>query len=248
MNPGLPTLGAWFAISLAALIPLQRWMTGSLQHLLLRILRTPQRALFAYAVLFLPGVALHEASHWVVARLLGVRATSFSLLPKLARNGTLRLGYVQIEAVDPVRAALIGAAPLVAGTLALSALGTTILGLDRLAAAAAGGRAQALAEAIAATTSVPWWGLWLYLAVIVSNTMLPSRSDRAAWGWVLLAVALLAAGVLMLGWGEAAARLMAAPAGVLLGYLASAFTLTAALDILLGFPLWALDVVLSRRS
>ena len=248
MNPGLPTLAAWFAISLAALVPLQRWMTGSLQRLLVRILRTPRRALFAYAMLFLPGVALHEASHWLVARMLAVRATSFSLLPKVTRNGTMRLGYVQIEAVDPVRAALIGAAPLVAGTLALGALGTSLLGLDRLAAAAAGGRPQALAEALAATTSVPWWGLWFYLAVVVSNTMLPSRSDRAAWGWVLLAAALLAVGVLLLGWGESAVRVIAAPAGALLGYLAGAFTLTAALDVLLGFPLWALDVVLSRRS
>ncbi len=78
--------------------------------------------------------------------------------------------------------------------------------------------------------------------------MLPSRSDRAAWGWVLLAAALLAVGVLLLGWGESAARVIAAPASALLGYLAGAFTLTAALDVLLGFPLWALDVVLSRRS
>jgi hypothetical protein len=248
LNLGFASLAAWLALALAALVPLQRWMTGSLQHLLVRILRTPRRALYAYAVLFLPGVALHEASHWLAARLLGVRATSFSLLPKVTRNGILRLGYVQIEAVDPVRAALIGAAPLLAGTLALGALGTSVLGLNRLGLAVAEGRPQALVDALAATTSVPWWGLWLYLAVIISNTMLPSRSDRAAWGWMLLGAALLAGVVLLLGWGESAIRWMAGPAGVLLGYLAGAFTLTAALDALVGFPLWALNVVLSRRS
>jgi hypothetical protein len=230
------------------LIPLQRWMTGSLQQLLVRLLRKPQRAMVAYALLFLPGVALHEASHWLAAWLLGVRATSFSLLPRFTRGGSLRLGYVQIEAVDPLRGALIGAAPLLTGSLALTGIGTSVLALDRLGLLIASLRLQDLPGALSATTGVPGWGAWVYLAVVVSNTMLPSRSDRSAWGWVVALLGLLTAAVLAVGWGEEAARLAAAPLGKLLAYLAWAFTLTAALDLLLGIPLWALDVISRRRA
>lgn len=248
MNLDLPALAVWFAASLAALIPLQSWTTGCLQRLLARLLRSPRRALMAYAFLLLPGVALHETSHWAAARLLGVRATSFSLLPRLTRNGTLRLGYVQTEWVDPLRASLIGAAPLLSGTAVLWILGTCVLGWDTLGRAIVDVRAQALLDGLAAITMVPGWCLWLYLAAVISNTMLPSRADRAAWGWVVVAGLLTGGGLLLFGWGAAAANLMEAPVRAILSYLAAAFTLTAALNLLLGFPLWALEVAFRRRD
>lgn len=248
MRLDLRALAAWFAASLVALIPLQRWMNGSLQRLLLRLLRNPRRALVAYAILFLPGVTLHETSHWLAARLLGVHATSFSLLPRLTRGGSLRLGYVQTESVDPVRASLIGAAPLLSGTAILWMLGTFVVDWNTLGEAIMDGQSQALLQGLLAITTVPWWGLWLYLAAAISNTMLPSRSDRAAWGWVLLLGLVTGGAVLVIGWGETAAGLLEAPARTILGYLAAAFTATAAIDLLLGAPLWALEVMLRPRS
>jgi hypothetical protein len=244
----LPALAAWFAASLVVLIPLQRWMTGSLQRLLAWLLRSPRRALMVYAFLMLPGVTLHELSHWLAARALGVRATSFSLFPKLTRNGNLRLGYVQTEAVDPLRASLIGAAPLATGTAVLWLLGARVLSWDVFGQAVVEGRAGAVLDGLHAVTQVTWWGLWLYLAVVVSNTMLPSRADRAGWGWVGVAALLLAGSLMLFGWGEAAANLAQAPLRAILTYLAAAFTLTAVLDLLLGIPLWALEVAVRRRG
>jgi hypothetical protein len=101
---------------------------------------------------------------------------------------------------------------------------------------------------LTAITTVPWWGLWLYLAVAISNTMLPSRSDRAAWGWVLVLALVLGGIVLVVGWGETAASLLEAPLRTILGYLAAAFTATAALDLLVGALLWALEVMFRRRG
>lgn len=248
MSLDLPALAAWFAASLVVLIPVQRWMTGCLQRLLVRLLRTPRRALTVYAFLLLPGVTLHEASHWLAARLLGVRATSFSLLPKLTRSGSLRLGYVQTEAVDPLRASLIGAAPLLAGTAVLWLLGSRVLGWDVLGQAVVEGRAGALLDGLRAVAQVPWWGLWIYLAVVISNSMLPSRADRAAWGWVAVAALLIGGSLLLFGWGDAAANLVQAPVRAILTYLAAAFTLTAALDLLLGIPLWMLEAAVRRRD
>jgi hypothetical protein len=248
VSSDLLPLAEWFAASLVALIPLQRWMTGSLQRILLRLLGSPRRALSAYALLLLPGVTLHEASHWLAARVLSVRATSFSLLPTWRRNGFLRLGYVQTEAVDPVRASLIGAAPLLSGTGVLWLVGTYVMRWDALGQALVGVSAQALMDALKAVAAVPCWGLWAYLAVAVSNTMLPSRSDRAAWGWVILMGLVIGGAVLVVGWGEAAASLLERPLSAILAYLAAAFTATASLDLLLGLPLWALDVMLRPRA
>ncbi len=248
MSLGLPALAGWFAASLVVLIPLQRWMTGSLQRLLAWLLRSPRGALMAYAFLLLPGVTLHETSHWLAARLLGVRATSFSLLPKLTRNGNLRLGYVQTEAADPLRASLIGAAPLMAGTAVLWLLGATVLSWGLFVQAVVDGRAGALLDGLHAVTQVPWWGLWLYLAIVVSNTMVPSRADRAGWGWIAAAALLIGGSLMLFGWGEAAASLAEAPLRAILTYLAAAFTLTAVLDLLLGIPLWLLEVAIRRRG
>jgi hypothetical protein len=244
----LPALAAWFAGSLVVLIPVQRWMTGCLQRLLAWVLRSPRRALMAYALLLLPGVILHETSHWLAARLLGVRATSFSLLPKLTRNGNLRLGYVQTEAVDPLRASLIGAAPLVTGTAVLWLLGAHVFTWDLFAQAVVEGRPEALLDGLKAVTQVPWWGVWVYLAIVVSNTMVPSRADRAGWGWIGVAALLVGSGLLLFGWGEEAASLAEAPLRAILTYLAAAFTLTAVLDLLLGLPLWVLEVAIRRRG
>ena len=68
-----------------------------------------------FAVLFFPGVLLHETSHYVMARLLGVRAVSFSLIPRPQPDGKLQLGYVETDRTDLLRDALIGAAPLISG-------------------------------------------------------------------------------------------------------------------------------------
>lgn len=248
MSLGLPALAAWLAGSLVVLIPVQRWMTGCLQRLLAWVLRSPRRALMAYAFLLFPGVCLHETSHWLAARLLGVRATSLSLLPKLTRNGNLRLGYVQTEAVDPLRASLIGAAPLVTGTAVLWLLGAHVFAWDLFALAVVEGRPEALLDGLQAVTQVPWWGIWVYLAIVVSNTMVPSRADRAGWGWIAVAALLVGGGLLLFGWGEEAASLAEAPLRAILTYLAAAFTLTAVLDLLLGLPLWVLEAATWRRG
>lgn len=248
MSLELPALAAWFAGSLVVLVPVQRWMTGSLQRLLAWVLRSPSRALMAYAFLLFPGVILHETSHWLAARLLGVRATSFSLFPRLTRNGNLRLGYVLTEAVDPLRASLIGAAPLVTGTAVLWLLGARVLNWDLFARAVVEGRAQALLDGLHAVTQVSWWGLWLYLAFVISNTMVPSRADRSGWGWIAVAALLIGGGLLLFGWGDEAASLAEVPLRAILTYLAAAFTLTAVLDLLLGLPLWVLEVAVRRRG
>ena len=64
---------------------------------------------------------MHELSHFLSAKILGVQTGRFSLIPQAQANGKLRLGYVETATGGFVRDALIGAAPLVAGSAFVAA-------------------------------------------------------------------------------------------------------------------------------
>lgn len=170
----------------------------------------------------------------------------FSLVPRRRRGGTLQLGYVETAEVDPLRASLIGLAPLVAGASLLALLTLDPLGLDLLSAAVVEGDVVGVIRSLQALFSRPGLALWIYLVFTVSNTMLPSRSDRAAWLAALAIVALLALVGLALGLADPVAA-WAGPVAVMLGGdLAGVFLLAAGLDFLLLVPLLLLEIVLTR--
>ncbi len=213
-------------------------MHASLQRVLLLFFRKIEIAFFFYALLLLPGIVLHEASHLLAARLLGVRTRSFSILPKLRSDGTIRFGYVETERVDPIRSALIGAAPLVSGILVLALLVYGNLGMDPIWMVGDGFGVETLPLFWERLIDMPNLGWWLYLAIVVSNTMLPSSADRAAWipfGLILIAMIVI---IFLLGFGPQAADLVAKPAETGLRILAGLFTLTTCLDLVLVLPLW----------
>lgn len=73
-----------------------------------------------YGILFLPGILLHELSHFLVATLLFVRTGKIEILPRHAQRGDedkrVQLGSIGIAQTDPIRRFLIGIAPIVVGT------------------------------------------------------------------------------------------------------------------------------------
>lgn len=203
-------------------------------------------ALTLYAILLLPGVALHETSHWLAAKLLRVPTRGFSLVPRRRRGGTLQLGYVETAEVDPLRASLIGLAPLVAGASLLALLAVGQLGLDLLAAEVIEGDVIGLIRSLDGLFTRPGLALWIYLIFAVSNTMLPSRSDRAAWVAALAIVVLIALAGLALGIADPVATWAGPVAVTFGGDLAGVFLLAACLDLLLLVPILLLEIVLTR--
>ena len=107
---------------------MQRRLHFEIQALLMILTRRPEVAYGLFSLLFFPGVLLHETSHFLMARLMGVRTGRFSLIPQVLPGGKLQLGFVETANADPLRDALIGAAPLLSGGVAIA-----FLGLDRLA-------------------------------------------------------------------------------------------------------------------
>lgn len=186
----------WLLLLLGPLFFAQRSLHREIQAIFLLITRRSDLAIALFALLFFPGVLLHETSHFLMARLLGVRTGRLSLLPRPLPNGRLQLGYVETQASDWVRETLIGAAPLITGGLLVAYAGVQRLGLTTAWDALSSGAPGALQQALSAMLARPDFWLWFYLTICVSSTMLPSASDRRAW----LPLSLVSALLLGLGW------------------------------------------------
>jgi hypothetical protein len=178
-------------VCLVPFLLVQRWLHREIQSVFLLLTRRPTVSLGLFSLLFFPGVLLHETSHFVMARLLGVRTAGFSLLPQVLPNGQLRLGYVETVQADLVRDAFIGTAPLITGGVIIAVLGTYQLGLIPLADFIKQGNWNVVWQALAALPDQPDFWLWFYLAFAVSSMMMPSASDRRAWLPVLVVIVVL---------------------------------------------------------
>jgi len=199
----LPYAGGlgWLLLMLGPLLFAQRWLHREIQWVFLLVTRSQAVALGLFSLLFFPGVLLHELSHFLMARVLGVRTGRFSLLPSVIQDGRLRLGYVETEETDILRDALIGMAPLITGGAAVAYLGISPLGLVPLASFIDQADWPGLWQGLMALPNQSDFWLWFYLAFTISSTMLPSASDRRAWLPIILALLVLVGLALLVGAG-----------------------------------------------
>lgn len=233
-------------LSLAVLMVLQRETHRHLQGLFYLISRRRKTALILYAVLFLPGVLIHEGSHWLAAKLLRVPTRGFSLIPSKSREGMIRFGYVETAVSDPVRASLIGVAPLLAGTAVLIIITFEYLGLRDFTDVLFSGDLGAAVLQITALMSTPDLLLWLYLAFAVGNTMFPSKSDRASWISAAIIVAALLLVAVASGVLDGLSQWLIQAARFVTDNLTGIFVITAGLDIVILLPLLLLEKLTSR--
>jgi hypothetical protein len=238
----------YLLLALLALVFMERWIHRHLQGIWLLLLRDADMALLLYSILMLPGVLLHEGSHWVMATLLGVRTGRFSVVPARLPDGTLRLGYVETEPVDFLRESLIGAAPLLFGAAAIIFVGYSRLGVGPVGEALARGDLLGMTGALRAMVGLPDFWLWLYLIFTISNSMLPSASDRRGWWRLLILLGVIFAGLYYLGFGSVLFEALARPLEAATRALAAAFAITVGLDLALVPGLWLVEAGLSRLT
>lgn len=108
-----------FFVLFGAMLFLQRWLQQHIQGLTFAVTGNPGCAVRALFLILLPGVLLHEASHWLVANLVGVRTGKVSIGLGKMRGKHFSLGSVTVERSDPLRESLIGVAPFLFGLLAV---------------------------------------------------------------------------------------------------------------------------------
>jgi hypothetical protein len=238
----------WLLLTLTALIFLQRILHREIQAFFLILTRRPAATQIIFALIFFPGVLLHELSHFLAAKLLGVRTGRFSIFPQPLPNGRLRLGYVETESGGSVRDAIIGAAPLVTGCLFVAWAAISRLVMLPLWDFLRGGNWTIFWMALRVVLGVPDFWLWFYLIFVVSSTMMPSASDRGAW----LPVGLFAGGlvivVILVGAGPWMLEHLAPGFNSFLRALALIFGLSAVLHALLILPFLLLHRMLARLT
>lgn len=228
-------------LALIALIILRDSLNRFIFHYLMLIIRNSKVTMLVFALLFLPGVALHEFSHWLVAKLLFVKIHRFSLLPEWVAEGTVRFGFVEMSKTDKIRGALIGLAPLLTGVVVILWIAFYHLRLELMVEGIVGLDLDRLGEGIKVFLSTPDVLLWCYLLLAVSNTMLPSSSDRNAWlpaGIVFIIVYIT---IILVDLGSPTSIWLVTVAEEFAKTLFTAFGVAAALNLALLLPIWLLD-------
>ncbi len=230
----------------ATLLPLlwaKRWITRHLRELGIRWTGDPDVALVLYFVLVLPGILIHELSHWLMARILLVPVRRVSIGPvRKGRSSRVSLGSVQVGNVDPIRAALIGVAPLLGGSAVILLIGNLLLGVGELTEALAGQGWEGILAGLGQIVRVTDFSLWLYVIFAISNAMLPSESDMSTVRPVLIFLGFLAAVLLAVGGLPAVPVQIVDVVRAIANYLASAFAVTLAVDLvfmlIIGLLTW----------
>lgn len=210
---------------------------------LVLLTRNPSVALVLFSLLFLPGVALHEGSHWLVAQLLGVRTGRIWLVPERLPDGNIRMGYVEAARADFLREALIGFAPLLCGGAFVAYAGLSRLKFHLLWEALMNVELAALPASFAALYAQSDFWLWFYLTFVVSATMMPSSSDRQAWMPLILFAGTAFGLALLGGAGPWLAEHLAPGLNNLLRAAAVVFGISIAVHLVLLLP-----AVLLRRG
>ena len=231
---------------LVPLVFLQRLLHREIQAVLLIVTRNPWLSIVLFSALFFPGVLLHELSHFLMANLLRVRTGKFSLIPKTLSNGRLQMGYVEIERTDIFRDSLIGAAPLIAGSLCVAYVGIDKLRLDLLWDVLRNGQINLFFMGLGLLPTVHLFPLWFYLAFAVSSTMMPSESDRHAWLPLGMWVATLLGLALFAGAGTWMLTNLAPLINDFLSVVATLFSLSLVLQVVLLLPIMLAHRIISK--
>lgn len=199
-----------------------------------------------FSMLFLPGIFLHELSHFWMAKILGVQTGKFSIFPQSLPDGRLQLGYVETAKSDVVRDSLIGAAPLIVGTIFVAFVAIYKLEMRLLWDVFRNGQLDLFWMGIRVLPQVSDFYVWFYLVFAVSSTMLPSQSDRHAWLELIIYLGVMFAIVLLFGAGPWMLSTIAPRVSNFLSSVAIIFGLSGFVHVLLILPTALIHKLLAR--
>jgi len=236
----------YLLLLLVPLLYLQRFLQHEIQAIFLLITRQPEISMALFSLMFLPGVLLHEVSHFLMAHLLGVRTGRFSIIPKKLEGGRIQLGYVETASSDFFRDALIGVAPLVTGGIFVAFAGVSRLGLNTIWESLTQGQMSSFSMAMKSVVDMPDFWIWFYLIFAVSSTMMPSSSDRRAWLPLLSMMVILLGLVLLIGVGPWILTRFESAFKAALDAITMVLGITVLIHLILLLPAWIIRKIISR--
>ncbi|MBN1286471.1 MAG: hypothetical protein JXB47_13820 [Anaerolineae bacterium] len=243
-------LTSWisFAFTLGLLRLTQHWLERHLLGLSLLLTRRIDAAVMVYYVVMLPGVLVHEVSHWLMAGMLGVTTIRLVIWPERTETGGLRLGYLETETPEIWRSILIGVAPLFSGLAIVLLLSHNLLGLPAFAEALTSADLSVIIPAAERLIRTPDFWAWLYLMFTIANNMMPSGPDRRDWPALVVMLILLGAALALMGFAETVWAALGGPVAGALGIMAAAFTPIIVLNLFAIVLVWLLETAAGRLT
>jgi len=237
-----------FVIALLGLVFVKRLVDQQMQTVILGATSSERLTILLFALIFLPGTAIHEVSHWLMARLLRVRTGKMTLLPKLKGKDQIVMGSVMVARTDPFRASLVGLAPLLGGSVVVILLLQQTLGMGNPETLFYNGQGLfKLGDQLFGLLNTRDVWLYLYLLFAVSNSMLPSASDRDAWPTILVYIVLVGIATYVIGGVPHLPGNALHNVGRALDHLTFAFVITLLVDIIALVLLVPLGLIVSRH-
>ncbi len=238
----------WLILMLVPLIFLQRQLHREIQAVFLILTRRQRLTQAIFALVFFPGILLHELSHFLMAKLLGVKTGVISLLPRPTNSGKLQMGYVEMERGSLTKDMLVGAAPLISGCFFIAMAAIYEMKLLPLWDFLRHGQYGLFWLGITILPSLHYFWLWFYLTFAISSMMMPSESDRHAWLPMGLIAGVLCGVILIAGAGPWMLKNLTPPLNSFLGALAAIFGLSASIHLVLILPFALFHRILSRLT
>lgn len=168
----------FFLFQLVGLFFLSQQLTKHLSKVFYTLFHHQRIVIHLLSFLFLPGVILHELSHFLIASICMVPTGEIEFLPEVHGN-EVKMGSVAIAKTDPFRRFVIGVAPLLMGLGVLFILFWYFYPIKVL---------------------LSWeTALLFYLIFEISNTMFSSKKDMEGAVGLLIAIALLLVVLFFLG-------------------------------------------------
>lgn len=227
---------------------LQRLLHREIQAVFLILTRDTTLTMGIFSLIFLPGVFLHELSHFLMAKLLRVPTGRFSILPESLPDGRLQLGYVETGRADIIRDSLIGAAPLVTGTIVVAYVALYRLDMRILWDTLRNAQFNLFWMGVSDLPRVQDFYLWFYLTFAVSSTMMPSQSDRHAWLELAVSLVVIFGIALLVGAGPWMLNHVAPLVSNFLSSVAVIFGLSAGVHAILVLPVALAHKLLARLT
>lgn len=202
----------WILLVLFGLISMLQFfrtqIQRSIQGMALLLGGDHYTGIVVYSLLFLPGVVIHEMSHFFAATLMGVRTGEISIFPRRDSedDGRIALGTVKVEKTDFIRSSLIGAAPFVTGSIALFALVSIMF--DPIMGQFEWTSVSQLIGVGQQLLSSPRNMLFFYLVFAISNTMFVSKEDARAFPVIAFFLLLIGGVMLVTGTAQYIGRIM----------------------------------------
>ncbi|NPA91328.1 MAG: hypothetical protein GXO55_07775 [Chloroflexi bacterium] len=238
-----PTIGVILLIFI--LVRLSGYISAHLQGLAYLLTRSQSVAVLFMFLVLAPGVFIHELSHWLMARLLGVPTKGFRVWPKRTRSRIIQMGAVEVRGGGTISLALIGMAPFLLGTIVLILLGGWFQGPPHHIADWRTWFSREGWTPVLAFFHRPDWPWRFYAIWIISTSMMPSAADRAPLrplGWLLL---IGSVGLILAGVAGTLLQQIQGPLLRLLDLLAAAFWLAVIGNLAVAGGLWLTEFALS---